>query len=505
VERADVLSGDAGLAGVRWMLLGPNPRRVLRRELAAMLGDPHVLASCRLRRAKFKPRRKLTAYYEAYLRDSDDMGRGSRPVAVTWTPGEGERRSEWTVPGGEAEALARGLATPFRTLEATVPGRGMRILVSPLDVRFRHLARLSDPGFVAEAVSHGRDARCRVTPIRYRPGQRHVLRYDLDRRDGSRETVFAKLYEDERGERTFEVATSVADWLATSGVDSAAVRPLAYLADSRAVLYPALAGGPLSKRLARRDADGAERLRQAGALLRTLQRAPLTLADRRDPYQLASEVSAVARASEHVKVLLPGAASRIAAILERAQELHDRLPRERPAFAHGDFKLDHLWLAPDGLTLIDPDRSCVADPAFDIGKFLADLHWWHLMAGRAGLPQAQRDFLDGCGAVASSPRVLRARVYEAVLLVKIAARRVALFDRRWRPLAEALISRAERTLAELERERHPRRTSRSQRLVAGDGLSGQIGARRPRKGAPVDVEERQPNGVFGEAGKSPRQ
>jgi aminoglycoside phosphotransferase (APT) family kinase protein len=465
VRRADVLSGDAGLAGVRWMLLDPTPRRILRRELAAMLEDPHLLASCRLRRAKFKPHRKLTAYYEAYLRDSNGRARGSRPVAVTWTPGDGEPRSERTLPGGEAEALARGLATPFHTLEATLPGRGMRVLVSPLDVRFPHLARLSDPTFVAEIVSNGGDARCRVTPIRYRPGQRHVLRYDIDRREASRETVFAKLYEDDRGERTFEVATRVADWLATSGAGTAAVRPLVYLADSPAVLYPALAGGPLSKRLARRD-GGAKRLRQAGALLRTLHRAPLTLADRRDPYQLASEVSAVARASQHIRVLLPGAASRIATILDRAQELHDELPRELPTLAHGDFKLDHLWLAPDGLTLIDPDRCCVADPAFDIGKFLADLHWWHLMADRAGLPQAQRDFLDGYVAVASSPRFLRARAYEAVLLVKIAARRVALFDRRWRPLTEAFITAGERTLAELERERHARRTARPQPLVA---------------------------------------
>jgi aminoglycoside phosphotransferase (APT) family kinase protein len=464
VELAEALSGDPGLAGVRW-LLGPRPRRVLRRELTAMVGDPSLLGACRLRRAKFKPRRKLTTYYDAELRDPRGRVRGSRPVAVTWTAAGSQQpdppRSAGAALG--AEVAARGLATPFRALEAVVPDWSMHVLVSPLDVRFPHLARLSDPSFLP-GVLHG--GGCRVTPIRYRPGQRHVLRYDLERLDGSREAIYAKLYEDGRGERIFEVATRLADWLAINGAGSAAVRPVAYLADSYAVLYPALAGAPLSRRLMRQCGDRAKRLRQAGALLRVLHDAPRALAAHEVPYELAAEVRAVVRASEHIRVLQPEAAPRIAAILERAQVLHDRLPHEPATLVHGDFKLDHLWLAPEGLTLIDHDRCCVADPALDIGKLLADLRWWHLMADRAGLGQARRDFLDGYAADPSSPRLSRARVYEAILLVKIAARRVALFDRRWQPLTEALFARGENVLTDLEREcraqrARPRRLARA--------------------------------------------
>jgi Ser/Thr protein kinase RdoA (MazF antagonist) len=459
-----VLSGDAGLVGIRW-LLGPSPRHVLRRELATMLGDPRLLGPCRLRRVKFKPGRKVTAYYEAALRDPLGRPRGSRPIAVTWTADGGVQQRPPKPAGSELEAeiAGRGLAAPFRTLEATVSGWGMHVLVSPVDTRFPHLARLSDPKFVARAV---RGAGCRVTPIRYRPGQRHVLRYDLERPDGSRETIFAKLYEDGRGERTCEVARRVADWLATNGSGAAAVRPISYLGDSRTVLYPALAGGPLSQLLGRRYGNGAEQLRRAGSLLRTLHSAPLEVAGQRDPYELAGEVSAVARATEHVQMLMPGAAQRIAAILDRARELNDRLPRERQTLVHGDCKLDHLWPAREGLTLIDLDRSGIGDPALDIGKLLADLGWWHLIADRPGLTQAREDLLDGYGAVASSPRVRRARVYEAVLLVKIAARRVALFDRRWPMLTETLIARGERTLADVERE---------------CGAGGASGSRRPTR------------------------
>jgi aminoglycoside phosphotransferase (APT) family kinase protein len=464
VELADVLSGDSGLAGVQWLLLGRSPRRALRGELATMLEDPNLLGPCRLRRAKFKPGRKLTASYDVHLRDSGARLQGRRPIAVTWTAEGLEHQSPSASldTALESEAASRGLATPFHTLATAVPDRGMRILVSPLDARFPQLPRLSDPSFLAEVV---RGTSCQVTPIRYRPGQRHVLRYDFEGRSRSQETVFAKLYHDDRGERTFEVACRVGDWLATNSAGAAAVRPLAYLSDSHAVLYPALCGGPLSQRLARSDADS-HLLRRAGAVLRTLHRGPLTLADRPNQYELAAEISAIGRASQHIPVLLPEAKPRITALLVKAQELHDRLPQEHPAVAHGDFKLDHLWLGRDGFTLIDLDKCGVADPALDIGKFLADLHWWHLMADRTGVPEAQREFLDGYGAVRSSSRVRRARVYEAVLLVKIAARRATLFDRRWHSLTEDLVARGEKSLAVLERECRARRPSRSRRQVA---------------------------------------
>jgi aminoglycoside phosphotransferase len=450
VEVAHALSGDAGLAGVRWLLLDPRPRHALRHELAGMLEVAYALGPCRLRRAKFKPGRKLTAYFEADLRHASGRPPARRPIAVTWTLAVSERRTPASVLAQlEAQAAASGLATPFRALEAAAPALRMHVAVSPLDARFPHLMRLSDPSFLADVVPGDG---WRVTPIRYRPGQRHVLRYDLERGPGSRETVFAKLYEDERGRRTFEVATRVASWLASNGAGGTVVRPLACVSDSRAVLYPALAGSPLSQRRGYANAEGAKRLRQAGVLLRALHRAPLALAGEQDPYRLDAELSAVTRASEHVRALLPGASSRIPAILNRARRLHDRLAQEDPTLVHGDFKLDHLWPSPAGMTLIDLDRCGVADPALDIGKLLADLHRWPALADHAEVRQAQGNFLDGYVGPASAPRVRRARVYEAVLLVKIAARRVPLFDLRWSAFTDALIGRAETTLTALERE-----------------------------------------------------
>jgi len=131
--------------------------------------------------------------------------------------------------------------------------------------------------------------------------------------------------------------------------------------------------------------------------------------------------------------------------------MYERLPQEAPSFTHGDFKADHLWAAPGRLTLIDFDRCRLVDPAADVGKLLADLRWWYGACGRADLEWAQQHFLNGYGEGASAARLARARIYEAILLAKIAVRRVRLFEPDWEGRTRALIERAEALLTSAHR------------------------------------------------------
>src|SRR5512143_3322599 len=84
MQSDDVLSGQGGLEGIRWALQGPAVKRALRRELGALLVEPSVLGSCLLRRAKWKPDRRRTAYYEIRLLDLDRAGHRLRPIEVDW-------------------------------------------------------------------------------------------------------------------------------------------------------------------------------------------------------------------------------------------------------------------------------------------------------------------------------------------------------------------------------------------------------------------------------------
>src|SRR5713226_7146536 len=436
---ADALSGRAKLEGIQWVLLSAAPRRVLRDQLKALLSAPNMLGPCRLRRARFKPGRKLTAYYDVLVHVEGTEGYGARPIAVTWRlDGDADRHQAGdALAEMQAEALRQGMAAPFRQLTAELPEWSMHVQVSPLDARFPQLVRLSDPRYVRARLATAyaasdltpdqpRPGGYAVTPIRYHPGKRHVLRYDpLDAAKGG--TVFAKLYAGEDGARAFRVAGYVADWLTEHGEGVTAVRPLAYVAEDRVVLYPRVLGTPLSDNLRRPSRGVAQCLERAGAALHALHRLPPVVAGPLQPHDFATEVKKAAGASDHIPVLLPSLGVLIDALLHRAQELHERLPQEPPTFTHGDFKSDHVWVAPAGPTLIDFDSSHLADPALDIGKFLADLQLWHTTYDQPGLEQAQERFLVGYAPGAPQERLVRARLYEAVELVKI-ARRVRLFD-----------------------------------------------------------------------------
>ena len=98
----------------------------------------------------------------------------------------------------------------------------------------------------------------------------------------------------------------------------------------------------------------------------------------------------------------------------------------------------------------DFDSCRRAEPALDLGKFLADLRWWFSLKGQPGLGDAQERFLEGYGP-SPRPRMFRARVYEAISLLKLTARRVPLHDPDWVGRTTMLLVRADDLLRDLTR------------------------------------------------------
>jgi hypothetical protein len=453
-ETMQALLGETGLAGVQWLLVGLAPLAALRAALGAQLPDPALLGDFRLHRAKYKPGRHLTAYYEVTVR-TPDGAEMTRQVEAVWLP------TGAPSPHGppidqeqmEAEAQRLGEVAPFLHLAADESAQGFWLRVSPLDPKFPQLARLSDPAHVqallARAYAQGSPPApsYSVNVVRYRPGQRHVLRYDPGgaRGEGS---VFAKIYNSDKGERIVGVVTTVADYLASQGADLDTVRPLAYLPDELTVLYPWVEGTPLAHLLQTPGAATDAQIARAGRALRTLHSIPLDLIELK-PHSLAKELKGISSATEHIHTLQPATGAQIRSILRRAETLHDRLPQEPPGFAYGDFKSDHLWVTPGPLTLIDFDTCYLFDPAIDVGKFLADLRWWYDSYGLGDVETAQAHFLDGyCGA---PERLPRARLYEVLVLVKTVARRARLFDPNWAERTARLVAVADELLQSLER------------------------------------------------------
>jgi aminoglycoside phosphotransferase (APT) family kinase protein len=168
------------------------------------------------------------------------------------------------------------------------------------------------------------------------------------------------------------------------------------------------------------------------------------------PHDFAAEIRLIAKKSEHIPALVPEVASAVEALLNSARELDERLPQEPPTFTHGDLKSEHIWVAPGRLTLMDFDTSHLADPALDLGCLLADWQFWHATSPQTGLEKVQESFLVGYAPGVPKQRLMRARLYEAIELIKCAVRRVQLFEQDWASRTSQLVERAQAGLDDLQ-------------------------------------------------------
>jgi Ser/Thr protein kinase RdoA (MazF antagonist) len=258
--------------------------------------------------------------------------------------------------------------------------------------------------------------------------------------------AFAKIYRDDTGRRTVEAAARAATAFAAAGNGAVAVPPDpgAYVAADRVVFWPEVAGLPLSEVITLSGAAAVDGVRAAGSTLRVLHDAGFgeELGSRPDAVGQADETL---RTAELVDLLAPAVGSRLHSTVGRVLESLAALPAEPPTVVHGDFKCDNLVAVGSRVHLLDFDRCGRGDPAADIGKFLADLRWWS--AGDDGVAvRLHEGFLDGYGIVAPA-RAARARAYDALLQLRMAARRVPIQDPDWESRVTDLVGAAAATLA----------------------------------------------------------
>jgi Phosphotransferase enzyme family len=185
-----------------------------------------------------------------------------------------------------------------------------------------------------------------------------------------------------------------------------------------------------------------------GAGLRALHRLPVNDVRLRT-HPLRRELKEVLSASEPIYALAPDLGILVTSILVQARHLSRSIPAMPPMFAYGDFKCDHLFASEHGLTLIDPDGCCLAEPALDVGKFLADLSFWYDADDLHGLEEAQAAFLEGYEIDGNRTDLDRSRLYAALVLVRLTARRVMLSDPDWELRTQRLLIKAKSVLDDL--------------------------------------------------------
>ena len=396
----------------------------------------------RLIRAKLKPGRKLTAEYAVAL---PQPGAGERRVAVSWVAAGA------TAPGPaadeEADARRRGVLAPFLRSWAGSDDRRRSLTVSPVDAAFPQLVRLHDRVHLADVLrtvtgSAVAAADLTVDTVRFRPGQRHVLRVGGG---PSGPAWFLKVYRDDTGRRAVHAAARVATAFAAAGNGMPALCAASgtYVASDRAAVWAEVTGPSLAEVIVLSGAATVNAVRAAGRGLRLLHDLPVGEALPACP-GAAAQAAETVRTAELLEALAPAVGAQLRREVDRVLDLLARLPVEPPTSTHGDVKCDNLLVSGSGVHLLDFDRCGRGDPAADIGKFLADLRWWAAEGGHAVAPLHQA-FLDAYG-VAAPTRVARARAYDALLQLRIAARRIRVQDPAWADRVTGAVGTAGATL-----------------------------------------------------------
>ena len=401
-------------------------------------GATEALDGYMARRGTERPRPPLR-----YLRRKP--GRG---LVAVFGPGAGGDIYTVTV---DEQALLEGVDA------ATLSGSTVQEF--PVDPKLPHLdvvmAPSGHPALAAALESTARDFHgvpadwpllgVVAEPVRYKPGNRCVLRYRLSfgppEADAAPRTctLVAKLY----GSLS---EAQEADDLLVRLHDGAAVawtaRPLGVVPDlplaltedlgssrdpvpAHSGLHVVHPGSPEAFDVVRRAARALAELHTSGLDTGGLSRRTG-----------AEEAGKAAKRADLLERYVPQLAAQARPIIDTLCDTLQALPTEVLRPGHGSYKSSQLMVRGGDVFLVDFDQFCLADPALDVGYFLAYLRpaglWYHRAGRREWFEAAAEAFRStyrdrlaerGESAATCAGIVQRAPVFEAALLLKIAARR----------------------------------------------------------------------------------
>jgi hypothetical protein len=265
---------------------------------------------------------------------------------------------------------------------------------------------------------------CEITPVRYKPGQRCVLRYDVSSQ-GKHAVLFGKLVA-AGGERLMATLVTLHKARETTPTLPRVPRPLFYWSDLGLVMQSEVTAPTLTVRALDVSSPAGARARwmhSAGSGLAALHRTVTARGPRRTFQEDAHDLRDFGALFSQ---LAPDLADRfhdaVAAICSYA--LASTEPA--PVASHGALRTDQFLVDDDrGLVMMDLDGFCWATPARDIGNLLAYLDWRAIRRPEdaALVDEARRAFLEGYAATAPLPVSPWLAAFRAASMLKIAGRR----------------------------------------------------------------------------------
>jgi hypothetical protein len=268
-----------------------------------------------------------------------------------------------------------------------------------------------------------------VKAIRYKPGARCTFRYDLQTRAGS-QICFGKVLAHGASHLWRTISALHQASLHDAGLPHIA-QPLRYDAQLHLVVQAAVPGLELHTAAFDSQWDLCDRLSWLRAAGRAIAALHSTTGIEGTQRTLVADLAELDDYAPAVRQVNPALADRWAAAIDQVKAL--RQAEGSPVLSHGALRTDQFLIAahedhchPSGRpALIDLDGICWANPARDLGNFLAYLTWKALrQPDRAGLiQQLGHAFLAGYAQRRLLPEDEWLACYQAASIFKIIGRR----------------------------------------------------------------------------------
>jgi aminoglycoside phosphotransferase (APT) family kinase protein len=304
-------------------------------------------------------------------------------------------------------------APAWRRSTAVVAEAGLALCRFPLDPDLPKLAHAMDPEFLRRLSPVGHFLTEPTVAVVHHPREGAcVLRYRLpgEKSGHPGTTLYGKLYRDGSGDVVDGFLRALARDQDEHGRQYP-VRfptPVVYVPAMRLLVTEELAGEPLVPQLMKTllspgaedhsagDTALEDAVRESGRALAVLHGSDLATAPVRSA---ADEVAAVRRELEIVAGVWPDVADRVRrhidAVAQDVPEAPDLV------LSHGDFTPSQVLLDGNTPAVVDFDTLCWADPALDLGRYLAHLDLLALKVGEesatALLESLTGQFLEGYG------------------------------------------------------------------------------------------------------------
>ena len=360
---------------------------------ATTRGAPVAIRSCRLQGATYQPSARCVTTYVLLV---------ERPGQAPWQ----------TI--GVIETTPAGLAHRLFNDDPKVPALVSAVDPTEMSGRFASLSeRVNCTGAIDD---------CLIIPISYKPGLQCVFRYVLRSKLGQQVFVGKLLAAD--GNRLMATITALHRMSQVIPGMPRIPRPLAYWPEMGMLVQPAVGRGNLDTRAFDAAVESTVReqwMREAGVHLAALQ--ACTGIDV-PQYTLDNELRELREHAAPMALVSPALTEKFEEAVAEIVALARGQVEPTAVATHGAFRPEHLLIEDGGLVLIDMDGFCRANPARDVGNFLAYLDWKEILRPQFAtfIARARNAFIEGYKETGTAIDEHWLAIYHATSLLKIAGR-----------------------------------------------------------------------------------